>query len=150
MPLTDSIFNAWRFQAATLLALVVVAAGCDRGPQRYSVSGELLYDGKTVPNGLLVFTPDHTAGNSGPQGVAHIKDGKIVTQKDRKVVGGPHWVQIMAFDGIPYQGAEGLVEHGRPLIPLVQAPVDLPKADANVKIRVAKSKAEPKVEITVE
>jgi len=43
-----------------------VAAGCtsDQGPKRYRVSGEITFDGKPVPHGEIVFTPDIGKGNS--------------------------------------------------------------------------------------
>lgn len=136
-------------QMLVLILLGLTSIGCEKGPPRYSVSGLVEYEGKVVPTGRLVFSPDHTAGNKGPQGVAVIEEGRIITNEDRKITGGPNWIQIMAFDGNPYEDGEGTVDYGRPLFPLAQAPVELPMADATLEIRIAKTSGEPKVEITV-
>ena len=91
---------------AAALVLIAVAAitGCgDDGPQRVQVSGEVSYNGQPVPVGTIVFTPDASKGNSGPQGAAAIRNGKYDTAADdgRNPVAGPTIVEISAYDGVP-------------------------------------------------
>ena len=68
-----------------ILFLICVLAGCmgDPGPKRYRVSGEITFDGKPVPHGEIVFTPDSGQGNSGPQGIAIIQNGHFDTKGTR-------------------------------------------------------------------
>src|SRR5262249_41814191 len=86
-----------------LLILIVCATllGCssEAEPTRYRVSGEITFDGKPVPHGEVLFTPDSGKGNSGPQGIAIIKDGKYDTAGSRApgVAGGPTIVHVAAL-----------------------------------------------------
>lgn len=54
----------------------------------------------------------------------------FTTYSGRKVVGGPHRVELRAFDGVPYQGGEMEVEEGRPLFGSLMTEVDLPEDSA--------------------
>src|SRR5690242_10819227 len=76
-----------------LIAASILWAGCssDRGPKRYRVSGEVKFAGQPIPYGEILFTPDSTKGNSGPQGIAIIQQGKYDTAGTRApgVAGGP-------------------------------------------------------------
>ncbi|WP_145290426.1 hypothetical protein [Pirellulimonas nuda] len=131
------------------LSMAAAIAGCDSGPPRYSVTGRVLCNGEPVPQGKLIFTPDRTANNSGGQGVAIIENGRIRTQSDRRLVGGPHWVQIIATDGKAYDGPEGPVSAGKALFPIVDAQAPLPQADAEIEINVTTGRGDPKAEVTV-
>ncbi|HBO43340.1 MAG TPA: hypothetical protein DD670_05285 [Planctomycetaceae bacterium] len=74
-------------------------AGCggDKA-ERYSLTGQVTYQGKPVPAGHLVFEPDASKGNQGPQGFANIENGRYATdQFGRGAVSGPLVVQITAF-----------------------------------------------------
>lgn len=130
---SESTWRGLLFLAATSGVLV---GGCDRGPPRYDVTGSVSYAGRPVPSGRLVFTPDRGKGNPGPQGVARIEAGQILIEQDRRVIGGPHWVQLMAFDGNAYEDGEGTQTHGRPLCPILQAAVDLPREDVELVVEV--------------
>ncbi|QDS88462.1 hypothetical protein EC9_26530 [Rosistilla ulvae] len=81
--------------------LVLVTAffvGCDQGGiQRYRVSGAVTVQGEPAPAGSIIFTPDISKGNSGPQGTANIVDGRYDTGANGLgVVGGPHRVLVIA------------------------------------------------------
>lgn len=114
-----------------LLGLGVLACliltGCDSGPRRYQVSGDVTYQGKPVPSGTIYFDPDATKGNDGPQGVAAIKDGKYNTSDPdgRGAVGGPHVIRIEAFG--PPEGTPDEPGVGRQLSPNFRLPIDLPR-----------------------
>jgi len=65
---------------AVAAANLLVVAGCGPlGPARYQLEGQVTFDGRPVPNGLIRFEPDGTQGNSGPVGYAAIKDGRYST-----------------------------------------------------------------------
>src|SRR5580704_14083536 len=83
------------------LALLVVF-GCGKsGPKLYDVSGKVTFMNKPVPAGWVVFTPDSTKGNDGPQGRAQIRDGSYNTsgENGQGTTGGPMTVQIQGFAG---------------------------------------------------
>jgi hypothetical protein len=123
--------------AAGVLVLLVVG-GCtsDSGPKEYRVSGEAKVDGQPIPHGDVLFTPDGAAGNSGPQGIATIKDGKYDTSASdgKGVAGGPTIVKVTGFDK---PGST---------VPLCEYEykVDLPKADSTLAIDVPGLKGPPK------
>lgn len=77
---------------------LVATVSCSRhvGPPVYRVTGRVLYDGKPVVSGQVLFTPDGRERNGGPQGLATIADGRIDTRGTRApgIAGGPMIVQI--------------------------------------------------------
>src|SRR5689334_5692258 len=86
-------------------AIVLLLCGCSRGPKRVRVSGAVTFQGKPVPYGNVVFEPDRSRGNSGPQGYATIKDGHF----DTGVAGGSgacQGPQVVALEGYPELGHE--------------------------------------------
>lgn len=132
------------------VSLLISVAGCDSGPERYTVSGTVTFNGTPVPIGQLVFTPDHPKGNKGPQGVADIYEGEI-SQNARKMVGGPHWMQVQAFDGKEFEGEEMTIKYGKDLLPMQMVEVDLPKADAKLTIDIKEiSKGKFSIDVKVE
>ncbi len=79
------------------IAITFMTAGCggdDKGVKRYNVSGTVTFEGKPVPFGTIMFSPDSAKGNKGPQGIATIVDGKYDTANGRGIVGGPHQIAI--------------------------------------------------------
>src|SRR5437899_12941205 len=84
-----------------LLVLISALMGCSgkQGPQRYRVSGTVTFDGKPVPHGEILFSPDSAQGNSGPQGIAIIQDGKYDTAGTRApgIAGGATIVRVTAL-----------------------------------------------------
>src|SRR5947209_7236955 len=88
-----------------LAALAPLLGGCTRGPKRVRVSGAVTFQSKPVPYGHLVFEPDRSRGNSGPQGYAMIKDGRY----DTGIAGGfgaCQGPQAVTLDGYPELGHE--------------------------------------------
>jgi hypothetical protein len=84
--------------------LVLLAlCGCGSASNRFDVSGTITYRGQPLPAGLVMFDPDIAAGHDGPQGFAHIKDGRFDTRLlgGQPVIAGPHRVRIQGFDGQP-------------------------------------------------
>src|SRR5437879_5613854 len=115
-----------------LLGYVTALAGCsaEPGPTRYRVSGEVRVAGEPVPYGEILFTPDGGKGNSGPQGIAMIQNGKYDTAGTRApgVAGGPTVVLVTA-----------LADNKGKLICEHQFSLDLPKADSTHNIDVPAS-----------
>lgn len=119
-----------RIAAAGMACLMCCQLGCGggaEGPARYDLTGSVAYDGNPVPFGQIIFAPDSSAGNSGPQGVADIRAGRYDTGSGKGTVGGPHIAKITGFDTDPAAGTEE-----NPVAPLFvgyETKVDLPKAD---------------------
>lgn len=109
----------------------LIAAGCggDAGPKRHRVSGEATFDGTPIPHGDVLFSPDASKGNSGPQGIAQIRDGKFDTDGEdgKGVAGGPTIVRITGLSG---PGGKLLCEYDFPL--------ELPREDSVQKLDVPK------------
>ena len=142
-PMTASLFfieNPMRSKFLILISCVALsAAGCasqegDSGP-RFRVSGDVKYDGKPVPYGEVLFTPDGSKGNNGAQGIATIKNGKYDTRGSRAPgsSGGPTVVRVTALSD---SAGKLLTEH--------EFNIDLPKADTEHNIDIpAKAAAKP-------
>lgn len=112
--------------------LAITACGCGHtndGPPRFRLSGSVTYDGKPVVAGFVTFAPDTSKGNSGPGGGASIRNGKYRTDADKGIVGGPHLVRIIGYDGIKtvMEGEE--LTDGKPLFEPYEASIDFPKQD---------------------
>jgi hypothetical protein len=124
----------WRW---TILLVICAATGCmgDQGPKRYRVSGEITFDGKPVPHGEILFTPDSGKGNSGAQGIAIIQNGLFDTAGTRApgTAGGATVVQVAA-----------LADASGKLLCEYQFTIDLPKADSTHKIDIPASAAKKK------
>ena len=123
----------WRRSTArkggALLALLLALCGCGPdGPQRYDLSGEVLFQGEPVAAGIMIFEPDPSRGNAGPPALALIEEGYYATPRGEGTVGGPHIVRIVAGTG---EQAGPLRPYGIPYLPdEYRTPVDLPRADA--------------------
>jgi len=130
------------FAAACLAAI----AGCGGagGPQRFELSGSVTFNGKPVPVGYIVFTPDTAAGNPGPGAQADIRDGNYQTRPGQGTIGGPHVIQVFGFDGKPYPAGEGidgrpmLNPMGKPLFTAATIKAELPKQHATYDLVVPK------------
>lgn len=60
------------FAVALVSSLTLALHGCGGKPERVRVSGQVTFEGKPVQYGNIVFEPDQTKGNRGPQGYAKI------------------------------------------------------------------------------
>ncbi len=120
------------FGAAAVLAAAAVGGCGDAAPDRARLSGTVTYDGKPVAYGDVVFTPDGSKKNSGPQGTAPIRDGRYDTgaSDGKGVGGGPTVVRVTAFTG---PGGKLLCE--------VELPVDLPRGGGTHDIDIPKQAA---------
>lgn len=89
------------------VAGLLAASGCGKSDvDRHNLSGQVTFRGKPVPVGLIVFEPDVSKGNRGPQGYAEIFNGRYETDKLGKgAVIGALSVEITGFP--PGDGSEG-------------------------------------------
>jgi hypothetical protein len=103
------------------LVILLAAAGCSNSePARYRLSGTANVGGKPIPFGEILFTPDGAQQNSGPQGIATIRDGKFDTSTaGLGIAGGPTVVRVTGFS-----------EQGGKLLCEEELKVDLPRADS--------------------
>ena len=104
-------------------ALLAVCVGCSKaGVERIPLSGRVTYKGQPVPVGSILFEPDGTKGNRGPQGYSSIIDGHYTTDKyGNGAVTGPINVQIMGF-----QPAKEHTERGnKPLFPAYKTSITI-------------------------
>jgi hypothetical protein len=127
-----------------LAVLVALGAnlGCAKpaGPARFQLSGRVTLDGQSIPYGEVVFTPDASKKNSGPQGIAPIRDGKFDTAAagGMGIAGGPTIIRVNGMSG---PGGKTLCEY--------EMPVDLPRQDGTHDIAVPKNgAAKPGVKAT--
>src|SRR5262245_34690546 len=78
--------------------LLILLAGCSgTKDDRLRLSGAVTYDGQPIQFGEILFTPDGASGNSGPQGIAKIREGRYDTG-DMGIAGGPTIICVTAFD----------------------------------------------------
>jgi hypothetical protein len=115
------------FCAGLIVAALGLASGCGTsGPARQRLQGEVSMNGQPVPAGVIVFTPDTSVGNSGPQGVATIKDGKFDTAASEGLglAGGPTVIRVTG------QGPD------QSLLCEYEFRAELPKDDSTLKIEV--------------
>ncbi len=119
--------------AAGLLAALALA-GCSEGGQaRNRVQGAITVDGKPIPFGDIVITPDGAKKNAGAQGLAPIRAGRYDTGAagGKGYGGGPAIVKITGFD-----------KEGGKLICDAEFAVEFPASgDASKDIDVPKDKA---------
>lgn len=121
--------NRWLKLAVASCLFAVVGCGSDEGVARYRVTGDVTYAGQPVPRGFVTFSPDAESGNSGPGGGAPIYNGKFDTNKGKGIVGGPHQVRIIGYDGVPTEMEGEELADGKPLFPPYETKLDLPSED---------------------
>lgn len=86
----------------TVFFTVLLLFGCGRGEQLFDVSGNISFEGKQIPKGLIFFDPDPTSATPGTQGFANIENGKFDTSvkgKGTGIRGGKYIIRIGGFDG---------------------------------------------------
>ena len=116
-------------EAVVLLAFGA-ALGCSSSePTRHRASGAVTLEGEPIPFGEVLFTPDAVQKNSGPQGIAVIRDGRYDTQfaGGKGMAGGP---TVLRVNGMSGPGGKTLCEY--------EFTVDLPRADTTYDINVPK------------
>jgi len=113
------------FSCAVLFCALTSCKKGHDGPNRYSLTGEIKIDGKPIPAGEIMFEPDTSQGNSGPAGVAEIKDGRYATIPNFGTVGGPHIAVITANTG-QMMKSDGETPEGWLILDGFRLPLKLP------------------------
>lgn len=142
--ISEYLANSSCYRAVGVAAIVLLA-GCGNESGFYDLSGTLQLNGEDVPKALIIFSPDRSNGNSGSQGLVMVSEGEII-EVVRPVVGGPHWMEVQLYDGVPYEDVEGTVTMGRRLLPSQHVQLELPLSDAELVVNVQGQEDE---EITV-
>lgn len=101
-------------------------AGSSDAPPRFSLSGQVTFDGKPVPAGTILFSPDSSQGNQGPGTSTTIEQGAYRTRPQKGVIGGPMLVEITGYDGIPIEVDGEKMENGKMLFKPYRTEIDLP------------------------
>ncbi len=116
--------------AAVLIALCTALGCSDKGAKGHPLSGEVKYDGQSIAYGEVLFTPDASKQNSGPQGIAYIRNGQYDTGIDggKGIAGGPTIIRVTGFRQ----------EGGKELICEVEMQVELPAEGGTFNIDVPK------------
>jgi hypothetical protein len=113
-------------------ACALVGCSADNGPKRFRVSGDAKFDGQPIVYGDVLFTPDGSKGNAGPQGIAQIRNGKFDTAAPdgKGIAGGPTVIRVTGLTG---PGGKVVCEY--------EMKTDLPRADGTFDINVPKAAA---------
>jgi hypothetical protein len=74
----------------------LAAAGCDSGPKRHEVSGEITFKGRPVADGIIEFEP---LDGGGTMSGAQIENGKYLIPRTKGLAPGRYKVTIVAGDG---------------------------------------------------
>jgi hypothetical protein len=115
-----------------MIGLIVFAA-CSQEEKVYRVSGNVTFNGKPIPKGLIFFDPQA----EGPQGFANIEGGKYDTSipgKGRGVRGGAYNIRVSGFTGVEKNEAP----FGDALFPEYTDTKELPKEDSTYDLDVPK------------
>ena len=93
----------------SLLLVLVSVMGCASqvdGPERYAIKGTVSLDGAPVARASLRFTPDASAGTSGPAAFVNAADGEFLLNAEAGLVAGQSMVEITVYsdDGRESQG----------------------------------------------
>lgn len=122
------------------LAFAAALAGCaaSGSDSVIHVRGTVTYKGKPLPLGMIIFEPDPSRGNTGPQGHAAIKDGQFDTRMSKKGTAmGPLIVRITGGDGV---NPEPFTPYGNLLFDEYSTKVELSRDQPELSFDVPASK----------
>ena len=116
----------------SILVCFTLLLGCGGGgPARKSLKGKVTYAGEPVPMGRIMFEPDISQGNDGPQGFSSIENGFYNTNNFGKgAITGPLIVTITAFE----KSEKGLP--AKPLFPRYVTRVNLSEDAASLDFAI--------------
>ena len=77
------------------LTLCVLGTGCPRSAPLQTVGGKVTYKGAALNNGVVVFTPDASRGESGPIALGTIReDGTFALSTGDAAGASPGWYRV--------------------------------------------------------
>jgi len=91
------------------LLVLCLGAGCwsfSSEIKRYSIGGEVTFNGQKIPGGTIEFEPDPEKGNKGPMSKATFKDSRFSIDSRRGIIGGAYIVRINGYSS-PLDGDDG-------------------------------------------
>jgi hypothetical protein len=99
MPALRSPGVSRRWFVAGLTGLAAIGCGPRDTRVRNRVTGTITYGGKPVVAGEILLIPDGEQRNTGPEGIAIIKNGRFDTRGSRApgIDGGPMVVEVTGF-----------------------------------------------------
>jgi hypothetical protein len=104
-----------------------------------SSAGAVTLDGQPIPYGEVVFTPDASKKNAGPQGIAPIGDGRYDTAGGMGIAGCP---TIIRVNGMTGPGGKTLCEY--------ELPAALPRQEGKYDVAVPKvGAAKPRTAVEI-
>ncbi len=107
-----------RYRLTSFLLFMLFVAGCQRPGGSVPVSGRVTFRGMTLNNGMVVFTPDSTRGESGPIAMGTIqRDGtySLITDDKPGAQAGYYRITVISFDVPP--SPQGGVSTAVPILP---------------------------------
>jgi hypothetical protein len=129
--------NSWLVAFAAVALLVAPGSGCKRNPRVVPVSGTILYNGKPLPFGSVMFQPD-----KGQAAVGDVQsDGSFKLSSygpDDGAVPGKHRVSVTCYDG-QRPGKAGGDSLGKLLIPLKYTRLGTSELSVEIKDAPAQS-----------
>ena len=105
--------------------VLLALCGCSG---QYAITGSVTYDGKPVPRGEVVLTPNPEKGNQGPGLLLQIVDGQYQTINERGQVGGAYIARISGYRA-PEPGP-AMSRYGFPMFIDYVTEVELPRGVA--------------------
>lgn len=119
--------------------LLLCSSGCGSGAgelERFSLSGEVTFDGTPVPSGTMTLEPDSSQGNQGPASHALIQDGKYTLPRERGIVGGPYIVKLSGYE----PAGAGVDDLGKPLFENYEVQINLSETTSNQPFHITSRK----------
>src|SRR3954471_19632010 len=103
---------------ALQLVILVVLAGCNRGPKMVPVTGKVIYNGHPLEFGVIMFQPTSgqpAQGKIQPDGTFNLSTYRL----NDGVVIGKHKVRVACYESMRPGFAKGPGEQslGKPLVP---------------------------------
>ena len=129
---------AWPLVVCVLWVAVLLGCTNDTGGiERYSLRGEVNYEGEPVTAGTITLEPDAARGNKGPASTALIENGTFVVEQGRGVVGGPYLARLTGYpDSQRNDGPD--TSFGKPLFQDHEVSLELPKEDGTYSFDIQK------------
>lgn len=115
--------------------IVLIGEGCSRHPDPVHVSGTVTFRGKPVPKGIVFIHPNQQKGNSGPYGVAMIKNGRFDTSQQGGSGAMPGFVKI-AVGGYDESGKSEDFSDATPLFNPYQIEAEIHPEPSHIEITV--------------
>ncbi len=106
-----------------------------REPRQHLVAGEVTFQGKPVPVGVIRLTPNSQGQSARPIISGEIRDGRYTLRSGHGSDGGTYAVHVSGFTGIPKQIGAVTDPLGDELFPRITRTVELPCSDHSLNVK---------------